>query len=304
MKSMNTSADQTALWWEYSVIDNPIWAFIIKIVWWILLIVFLLLVSKLIATLIKRSFVKHTKSVSDEWAIKIWNLISSVSFYLLVIFSFFIGFEVMWFEISILIWWISLWLWLAFKDVLWNMFAGIMILYTKEFKIWDIIEVELTEHYFGRIEEITIRYTTIRTLDLRQVIIPNITLITTPIKTFSSEELVRLNTVVQVHYDSDMNKVIETLKNTINSIDFVENKENTKIFVTNFWENGIDVKCLFFFDPNQGIIWEVAVWVVNEKIDQAFKENGIKIPYKQTTLTFENSQDTQKFFDDIKKNSH
>lgn len=301
---MNTAVDQVPMGWEYAIIDNPIWAYIIKIVWGILLIVFLLLVSKVIAALIKRSFVRHAKSVSDDWAIKIWNLVSSVSFYLLVLFSFFIGFEVMGFEISILIWWISLWLWLAFKDVLWNMFAGIMILYTKEFKIWDIIEVELSEHYFGRIEEITIRYTTIRTLDLRQVIIPNITLITTPIKTFSSEELVRLNTLIQVHYDSDLNKVIEILKQTINDIEFVKNKENTKIFVTNFGPNGIDIKCLFFFDPNQGIIGEVAIGEVNEKISKAFKENNIKIPYNQTTLTFENEQNTQKLFDDIKNNIH
>lgn len=299
---MNTAVDQASTWWEYAIIDNPIGAYIVKIIWWILLIVFLLLISKIIASLIKRSFVKHTKWVSDDGAIKIWNLISSISFYLLVLFSFFIGFEVMGFEISILIWWISLWLWLAFKDVLWNMFAGIMILYTKEFKIWDIIEVELSEHYFGRIEEITIRYTTIRTLDLRQVIIPNITLITTPIKTFSSEELVRLNTVIQVHYDSDLPKVIELLKETINELEFVRNKENTKIFVTNFGSNGIDIKCLFFFDPNEGIIWEVAIGEINERIGKVFKENNIKIPYNQTTLTFENEQDTQKMFDELKKN--
>ncbi|MBU0626136.1 mechanosensitive ion channel family protein [Patescibacteria group bacterium] len=54
-----------------------------------------------------------------------------------------------------------------------------------------MVEINADQLYFGRIEEITIRYTVIRTLDLRQVVIPNTTLISTPIKTFSAEELVR-----------------------------------------------------------------------------------------------------------------
>ena len=82
------------------------------------------------------------------------------------------------------------------KEILGNMIAGIMILYTKEFKLGDIIEVQADETYFGRIEEITIRYTIIRTLDLRQVVIPNLKLISVPIKTFSAEQLVKLGTTV------------------------------------------------------------------------------------------------------------
>ncbi|HCB51916.1 TPA: hypothetical protein DEP21_05130 [Patescibacteria group bacterium] len=58
-----------------------------------------------------------------------------------------------------------------------------------------MIEINADQLYFGRIEEITIRYTVIRTLDLRQVIIPNMTLISTPIKTFSSEDLVKLTAI-------------------------------------------------------------------------------------------------------------
>lgn len=298
---MNT-AETTTTSWEYSVIDNPVGAFIVKIIWGVLLIVFLFLLAKLVSSLIKKSIIRHTKSISDDGAIKIWNLIGSISFYVLILFAIFVGFEVMGLEISLLISWISLWLWLAFKDVLGNMFAWIMILYTKEFKIWDVIEVDLSDHYFGRIEEITVRYTTLRTLDLRQVVIPNITLISTPIRTFSSEELVRLNTVIQVHYDSDLSKVIEVLKESINSINFVKNKENTKVFVTNFGENGIDIKCLFFFDPNDWLIGEVAIGLVNEKIGKVFDENKIRIPYPHTTLTFENKEQTQKILDKVSEN--
>jgi hypothetical protein len=42
------------------------------------------------------------------------------------------------------------------------------------------------------------------------------TLISSPIKTFSAEEIIRLETVAFVHYDSDVGKCIEIVKNTIN----------------------------------------------------------------------------------------
>ena len=161
--------------------------------------------------------------------------------------------------------------------------------------MWDIIEIQTWEWYFWRLEEITIRYTVIRTLDLRQVIIPNMTMISEPIKTFSSEDLVKLNTVVWISYNSDLTKAIEVLKDTINSFDFVKSKENTTAYVLEFGASTIDLKCLFCFDPNCWIIWEVAVWEINEKITKAFKENGIKFSYPHLTVNFENQPNNEKY---------
>ena len=139
---------------------------------------------------------------------------------------------------------------MAFKEILGNMIAGIMILYTKEFKMGDIVEINADQVYFGRIEEITIRYTIIRTLDLRQVILPNMTLISVPIKTFSAEPIIKLTTVFGVGYDSDTTKVIELVKEIVNSFEFVKEKNTTKVFVSSFAASWIEIKVLFSFDPN------------------------------------------------------
>lgn len=134
-----------------------------------------------------------------------------------------------------------------------------MILYTKEFKMGDIVEITADQVYFGRIEEITIRYTIIRTLDLRQVVLPNMLLISTPIKTFSSEDLVKLNAVFGVHYNSDVAQVLDVVTKTINTLEYVKEKENTKTFVSNFADSYIEIKSFFYFDPKCGIIPEVAL---------------------------------------------
>ena len=289
--------------WTSSITDNQIISYWLKIWAWIIVFIILTVISKIITKIIKRNIKKHLEETNPAWAAKIAKLLWSILFRVLILFTLFISFEIMGLNIGLLISWVSLWVWLAFKEVLWNMFAWIMILYTKEFKMWDIIEIQTWEWYFGRIEEITIRYTVIRTLDLRQVIIPNMTMISEPIKTFSSEDLVKLNTTIWISYKSDLSKAIDVLKDTINSFDFVKSKENTTVFVLDFWKSSIDLKCLFCFDPKCWIIWEVAIWHINEKVAQAFKENNIKFTYNHITLNFENQTDNtkiQKLLDETK----
>jgi len=251
----------------------------------------MLLISKIIAWIVKRNILKNNTIADSKHIDKIASLIWNIVFYIMVIFSLFIWFEIMWFNVWLILWWVSFGVWLAFKEILWNMIAGIMVLYTKEFKLWDIVEINADQVYFGRIEEITIRYTIIRTLDLREVVIPNMTLISVPIKTFSAEDLVKLNFIIWVHYNSDIQKSIEIITNVVNSFDFVKEKENTKVFVTTFGASSIDMKCLFCFDPKCGLLTDYALWAINEQINEEFKKNNINIPYNMVTLNFENDKD-------------
>jgi len=298
---MNTNTQETSTTesWANTITDSQIWWYILKISTGIFVLILLYLISKVISGVVRRNIRKNMEKTNPTWANKIWKLMWNITFYVLIIFAFFISFEIMWMNIWLLISWVSLGLWLAFKEILWNMFAGMMILYTKEFRMWDIIEIQSDQTYFGRIEEITIRYTVIRTLDLRQVVIPNMTMISKPIKTFSSENIVKLNTTIGIHYDSDVTKAIQVVKTAINNFDFVQDKDNTTVYVTNFWSSSIDLKCIFCFDPNCGIIWDFAIWYINEKISEEFNKNGIQIPYNHSTLTFEKDEEKQKLLNNL-----
>lgn len=64
---------------------------------------------------------------------------------------------------------------------------------------------------------------------------PNITLISTPIKTYSAEEIVKLKAKINIHYDSDVEFACKVIKEAINSLSFIkEGEKKTKIYVTNF----------------------------------------------------------------------
>lgn len=281
-------------------LDSAIVTYGLKIIGAIAVILLLLLISKFIAGMVRRNIVKNWDP-TNKHIDKIWKLIGDITFYILVIFSFFIGFEMVGFNVGLIVWGISFWVWLAFKEILGNMIAGIMILYTKEFKLGDIIEVQADQVYLGKIEEITIRYTIIRTLDLRQVVLPNMTLITVPIKTFSAEPIIKISALFGVHYDSDIPKVLEIILNVVNSFEFVKEKTTTKVFVSNFADSYIEIKTFFWFDPNCGLLTDFAVWYINEKVNSEFGKNNINVPYNMLTLTFEKDADKQKLLNNLPK---
>ncbi|MEI6673030.1 MAG: mechanosensitive ion channel domain-containing protein [bacterium] len=205
------------------------------------------------------------------------------------------------FNVGLIVGGISFGVGLAFKEILGNMIAGIMILYTKEFKLGDIIEVQSDQSYLGRIEEITIRYTIIRTLDLRQVILPNMTLITVPIKTFSAEPIIKLTAIFGVGYDSDTTKVIALVQEIVNSFEFVKEKQTTKVFVSNFAASYIEIKTLFSFDPNCGLLSDFAIGYINEKVGKAFTDNNINVPFNTITINFDKEADKQNLINNLPK---
>jgi small conductance mechanosensitive channel len=169
-----------------------------------------------------------------------------------------------------------------------------MILYTKEFRLGDIIEINADQTYFGRIEEIQIRYTIIRTLDLRQVVIPNTTMISSTVKTFSAEPIVKLRVVYRSTYDDDPTKAIEVMKAAVNSCPFIKNTENTKVFLSAFLDSSIEYTSIFDFDPNCGILQEIAIGEATQIISAAFNKNGIDIPYEILTLNFDSPESKKK----------
>lgn len=279
------TAEKASQLWTIFGID--VWWIALKTIGALILVFLFILLGKLIANIVKRNIIKHSTVENKEHAYRVANLMGDITFYIMVILAFFVWFETVWFNVWLILWWISFGVWLAFKEILGNMIAGMMILYTKELKLGDIIEIDADKPYFGRIEQITIRYTIIRSLDLRQVIIPNMTLISSPIKTFSAEEIVKLTADIGVHYDCDISKAIDVVKNTINAFDFIKEKKSTKIYVSSFEDSEVVLHCIFFFDPNAWLLADYVIGFINEAVIKAFNDNDLVMAYPHITLTFD-----------------
>lgn len=74
---------------------------------------------------------------------------------------------------------------LALQDVLKNLVAGIYLLVEHPFSIGDNITLA---PYTGKVEDIKIRYTSLRTVDGQQVLIPNSMLFSSPVVNLSTSE--------------------------------------------------------------------------------------------------------------------
>jgi len=154
----------------------------------------------------------------------------------------------------------------------------------KEIKLWDIVHVKADQEFFGKIEEINIRTTTIRTFDMKQVIIPNIKLIDSAIQTYSSEEMIRLETFISVHYDSDLLQVQDVFLAAINSCTFVQNPSKTAILTHEFGASWIVIRCMFHIKPDCWRTKEQLIWYVNHVLINYARSNNIVIPYPHLTL--------------------
>lgn len=258
----------------------------------ILVFFLLFMVARRIAGMASRKFYEHSAIKDVNKQESMGQLVYDIVFYILLIITIFISFEIVWFDVGVILGWISFGVWFAFKEILWNMIAGVMILNIKELKLGDIIEIGGKPWYFGKIEEITIRYTIIRTLDLRQVVIPNMELITNPIKTYSSEEVIKLNTIIPVRYEEDLDKAMRVMIEATNALDIVHKKDSTKTFIMNYGNAGVEIKIFFWVDPNCGLPIDYIIWDVTMAIVTAFRSAWIKMPYKHIVATMdENDED-------------
>lgn len=291
---MDTAQETAQEWGEFGlnmILEAGILSFLGKMLLAIIVFVVLLMIAKAVSASVRNRVVENTVVDDDEYSKKVWDLIGTLTYYTWVVLSMFIGLQIVWFDIWILLGWISVGLWFAFKEVLGNLLAWVLILTTKEFKLGDNIEIQGSNNYFWTIEEITMRYTVLRGLDLRRTVMPNLELITNPVMTFTSEDLLKLNTTVIVWYWTDLDRASQIALEAVNNLEVVKNKDENKTMITNlkdsdFGTNWVEIKVIFHVEPwgdVKGPWWPISQ--ANKAIYNAFIENWINIPYPHTSIT-------------------
>ncbi len=267
---------------------NEMWFFFIKLLVAILVVGLMVVAAKLVAKLVSRR-IQENSIVSDEYTQKVSMLISNVIYYTLLVFAILVGFKIIGLDFSLIVWGISFGIWFAFKEIFGNMIAGILVLTNKEFKLGDIIQIDEDEKYFGRIEEITIRYTVIRTLDLRKVIVPNLTLITKPVRTFDSEDMIRLTIKMSVHYNTPLPRALDVIKDAVNTVPCVKEPSHTRVHIHTMADSGINLLIFFYFDPKAGMLRRSAKSKVMQAVLKACQDNKIQIPYPHLAVTVDHN---------------
>ncbi|MGD9683975.1 MAG: mechanosensitive ion channel family protein [Candidatus Obscuribacterales bacterium] len=106
----------------------------------------------------------------------------------------------------------------AFKDILQNFVAGILILWNKPFAVGDVIE---TGGHLGTVDLINVRSTYIRTFDGKQVIIPNGDVFESDVKVFSAYPNQRIAISVGIGYGDSIDQAQEVMLEAVRSVEGV-----------------------------------------------------------------------------------
>jgi len=167
---------------------------------------------------------------------------------------------------------------LALQGGLTNMVGGLMILIFKPFKVGDYIE---SNEISGCVNNITVFYTEISTIDGTKVVLPNGSLANSNIKNFSANAKRRLCINFSVSYDSDIDKVKKVLQSVIDKEEMILKDEEIFIRLTEH--------------SDSALIFTVRLWTENinfwplkfnmlENVKKAFDKNKITIPFPQVDV--------------------
>ena len=260
----------------------------IQVVLAIITLVVLLIVSKLVASSVKRKIINNALSENDEYVQKLANLAHDIVMGLMTMFSLLIGFNIVGLNLEFLIGGISFAMWFALKEILWNMVAWLMILTNQKIKIGDTVEFPGLG-YFGKISEITIRYTVVKCFDNRRAIIPNTMMVETPLKTFSSEQIIKWDVTISIGLKEDVYRVSQLIKEFVASKSYIVNPQDVQVVVSTFGSSSIDLQVYFFFSPHGKVGGIQIKSNLRKELLQLFDANNIEFPYDHQVWTVDTS---------------
>lgn len=100
----------------------------------------------------------------------------------------------------------------ALKDIGENFLAGILLAFKRPFKIGDLVE---TQGVHGRIVDLSLRETIIKTLDGKHVYVPNGGILKSPLYNYSVDNFLRLDFSVELDNTEHDKKAISLIKKAL-----------------------------------------------------------------------------------------
>ncbi len=163
----------------------------------------------------------------------------------------------------------------ALQGSLANFAGGVMILMFKPYKIGDVIE---TQGFTGKVEEIRIFNTIMKTFDNKIIIVPNGAVSSGSITNYTAEPTRRVDLTFGIGYDDDIRKAKSILRKIVEEDERVLEEPAPMIVVSEHGDSSVNL----FVRPwcKTEDYWSI-YFDMHEKVKLAFDQAGINIPYPQ-----------------------
>ncbi len=171
----------------------------------------------------------------------------------------------------------------AFRDILQNFLAGILLLITEPFKAGDQI---IFGSYEGTVEDVQTRATFIRTYDNRLVVVPNGDLFTQSVLVNTAYETRRIEYDIGIGYGDDVELARRLILEALRGLPDVLNEPQPDVLVYELAESTVNLRIRWWIIPPRRIDSLNTRDHVLTAIKQALTAHGIDLPFPTQVLLF------------------
>lgn len=166
------------------------------------------------------------------------------------------------------------------QELVANFISGILLLFERTLRPGDVVEIGGQR---GVVGQLRMRSTVLRTFDNVEIFVPNKTLLTSPVSTYThTDRTTRRTILVGVSYDSDPRQVRDILTRVTENHGLVMKDPPPMILFVAFGESSLDFEVRIWIEDISN-----ALQVVNDvhfMIFSEFRKAGIEIPFPQRDL--------------------
>jgi len=171
----------------------------------------------------------------------------------------------------------------AFQDIAANFISGIFISFRRPLFVGDIVKIK---NYMGRVEEINLRDTVIRTFQGQMVIIPNKDVFQNPIENYTLLGKRRIDLTIGVSYGEDLERVRDVTLDAVKNIDGLSGNDDVTMFYQEFGDSSINFIIRLWVNTPEQLIYLAVCSETIIRIKKAYDEHNIMIPFPIRTLDF------------------
>ncbi|SPH16662.1 Small-conductance mechanosensitive channel [Defluviimonas aquaemixtae] len=170
----------------------------------------------------------------------------------------------------------------AFKDILQNMLAGILILLRQPFEVGDQI---VSGGHEGTVERIETRATLIKTYDGRRVVIPNADIYTDAVVVNTAFDQRRSEYDIQIGCNDDWDEACRLMVKATKGCEGVLSEPAPEALPWAIAESGNNVRLRWWTDPDRASVVQAFSRVI-EASYKALDAAGIDMPYPTQVMLF------------------
>ena len=171
---------------------------------------------------------------------------------------------------------------LAMKDNMSNVASGAQIVLTGPFHVGDYLSVP-AESVEGTVERIEMMYTTLRTFDNKEVVLPNMKLTSSTIVNYTAMKTRRLDLTYSVSYSTDLDQAKALLIRLCEEEEKIEKDPVPLIAVGEYGDSSIAIVVKVWCKIEN--YWD-AYYAMQGRVKQEFDKVGIEIPFPQLDVHF------------------